>query len=69
MSNLVKKTLPESTVFQFGMIVIGLTFALYWADGIKGSEVVTVLMAVFATYAAKEGIAKGAEAYRDKGAK
>ena len=66
MNNLTKKSLWQSTTFQFGAIIIALTFALYWFGGIKGSEVVTVLMAVFGAYTVKEVGAKGAEAYRDK---
>jgi len=67
MSNLTKKTLFESTTFQFGALIILISVLLYVGGGITGSEVITVLMTVFATYAAKEGIAKGSEAYRDRG--
>ena len=67
MSNLAKKTLFESTVFQFGALIILISVLLYISGGITGSELTTVLMTVFATYAAKEGIAKGSEAFRDRG--
>ena len=67
MSNLAKKTLFESTVFQFGALIILISVLLYISGGITGSELTTVPMTIFATYAAKEGIAKGAEAYKDRG--
>ena len=67
MNNLTKKTLIESTVFQFGALIILMTVLLWIAGGIEGSEVITVLMTVFATYALKEGVAKGSEAFRDRG--
>lgn len=67
MNNLTKTPLYKSTVFQVGTLTNLYGALVYVGGGITGGELVTILMATFAGYVTKEGIAKGAESYRDKG--
>ncbi len=66
MSNLAKKGLLQSTVFQYGVLVDTVAVGLWSGGDITGVAVLETVMAGLALYAAKEGIAKGSEAYRDK---
>ena len=66
MSNLVKKSLFESTIFQYGMILNSLATIIYYNDGLTGEQLIGWFAITFAGYVAKEGVAKSAEAYRDK---
>lgn len=69
MNNLAKKSLTQSTVFQYGMILNLMATALYVADPTyTAAMLASVWLSTFGAYTAKEGIAKGAEAYRDRGA-
>ncbi len=67
MKNLDKKSLFESTVFQYGVIIDLFAAGLYASSGITGAELLGTITAGFVAYVAKEGIAKGSEAYRDQG--
>ena len=66
MKNLDRKTLFQSTVFKYGILVDLFASALYYNNGITGTELLTTIMTGLTLYAAKEGIAKGSEAYRDR---
>lgn len=66
MSNLAKKNLLKSTVFRFAILTNLFCAILYISGGITGSDLMTVFMTTFAAYVGKEGIAKSAEAYRDR---
>jgi hypothetical protein len=69
MNNLTKKSLIESTVFQYGMILNIACMVLYACDlKFTAADLVGIWTMTFGAYVAKEGVAKGAEAYRDKGA-
>lgn len=69
MNNLTKKTLGQSTVFQYGMILNVMATLLYIADPTYTATMLAgIWLSTFGAYTAKEGIAKGAEAYRDRGA-
>lgn len=67
MSNLTKKHLIQSTIFQYGMLVDAMVGLLYLKDIlVTGEQLIATITAGFLAYVAKEGVAKGAEAYRDK---
>jgi len=67
--NLEKKRLIDSTVFQLGMIIDLFAAVLYAVDdSFTAKETVEVFIMTFGAYTAKEGVAKSAEAYRDRGA-
>ncbi len=67
MSNLSKKSLYESTVFQYGMLV-NFSVSIMWVYdvAVKSDQVISTFLTTFAAYVAKEGVAKAGEAYRDK---
>lgn len=66
MKNLDRKTLLQSTVFKYGILVDLFASILHYNGGITGTELLATIMTGLALYAAKEGIAKGSEAYRDR---
>lgn len=67
MSNLDRKSLIKSTVFQYGILVDFIVFLLYVSDpNVTALNLITAITAGFVAYVSKEGIAKGAEAYRDR---
>lgn len=67
MSNLSKKRLIDSTTFQYGMVINLFAAVLYAVDpSFRAVDVIGVFTMTFGAYVAKEGVAKGAEAYRDR---
>ncbi len=67
MSNLAKKSLLSSTVFQYSIIIDIMATGLYLQGSLSGPELLAAAMTGFTVYAAKEGVAKASEAYRDRG--
>ena len=67
MNNLAKKSLFQSTVFQLGILTDLFATMIWAANDITGTQLLATMMTCFGGYVAKEGIAKGSEAFRDKG--